>query len=86
MKHRYLPMTVQDQKEMLEVIGVSSVEELFSDIPEKVRFQGDYQIKPAKSESALLKELTKLAQKMRMQKQMFLFLELVFMIIIHLLL
>jgi len=63
MKHRYLPMTVQDQKEMLEVIGVSSVEELFSDIPEKVRFQGDYQIKPAKSESALLKELTKLAQK-----------------------
>ncbi|MDU1845270.1 MAG: aminomethyl-transferring glycine dehydrogenase subunit GcvPA [Niallia nealsonii] len=63
MKHRYLPMTVQDQKEMLEVIGVSSVEELFSDIPEKVRFQGDYQIKPAKSESALLKELTRLAQK-----------------------
>ncbi|MBQ6448064.1 MAG: aminomethyl-transferring glycine dehydrogenase subunit GcvPA [Bacillus sp. (in: Bacteria)] len=63
MKHRYLPMTVQDQKEMLEVIGVSSVEELFSDIPEKVRFQGDYQIKPAKSESALLKELTKLAKK-----------------------
>ncbi|WP_312092236.1 aminomethyl-transferring glycine dehydrogenase subunit GcvPA [Niallia sp.] len=63
MKHRYLPMTEQDQKEMLETIGVSSVEELFSDIPEKVRFKGSYQIKPAKSESALLKELTKLAQK-----------------------
>ncbi|HEO8418682.1 TPA: aminomethyl-transferring glycine dehydrogenase subunit GcvPA [Yersinia enterocolitica] len=63
MKHRYLPMTEQDQKEMLEVIGVSSVEELFSDIPEKVRFQGNYQIKPAKSEPALLKELTKLSQK-----------------------
>ncbi|WP_400242340.1 aminomethyl-transferring glycine dehydrogenase subunit GcvPA [Niallia sp. JL1B1071] len=63
MKHRYLPMTEQDQKEMLEKIGVSSVDELFSDIPEKVRFKGSYQIKPAKSESALLKELTKLAQK-----------------------
>ncbi|MEK4973220.1 aminomethyl-transferring glycine dehydrogenase subunit GcvPA [Niallia sp. FSL R7-0648] len=63
MKHRYLPMTEQDQKEMLAAIGVSSVEDLFSDIPEKVRFQGNYSIKPAKSESALLKELTKLAQK-----------------------
>ena len=58
MKHRYLPMTEQDQKEMLDVIGVSSIDELFSDIPEKVRFKGVYNIKEAKSESALLKELT----------------------------
>ena len=29
MKHRYLPMTEQDQKEMLETIGVASVDELF---------------------------------------------------------
>ena len=55
MKHRYLPMTEQDQKEMLDVIGVSSVDELFEDIPEKVRFKGLYDIKEAKSESALLK-------------------------------
>ncbi|USK58780.1 aminomethyl-transferring glycine dehydrogenase subunit GcvPA [Peribacillus asahii] len=61
MKHRYLPMTEQDQKEMLSAIGVSKVDELFNDIPESVRFQGEYNIKPAKSESALLKELTKLA-------------------------
>ena len=38
MKHRYLPMTEQDQKEMLETIGVSTVDELFSDIPEKCSF------------------------------------------------
>ncbi|KAB7670011.1 aminomethyl-transferring glycine dehydrogenase subunit GcvPA [Bacillus sp. B1-b2] len=63
MKHRYLPMTEQDKKEMLKQIGVDSVEELFSDIPESVRFNGEYQIKPKKSESALLKELTKLSQK-----------------------
>ncbi|KAF0822428.1 Glycine dehydrogenase [Cytobacillus firmus] len=63
MKHRYLPMTESDQKAMLEKIGVSSVEELFSDIPESVRFKGEYKIKPAKSETALLKELTKMAQK-----------------------
>ncbi|MCJ8006812.1 aminomethyl-transferring glycine dehydrogenase subunit GcvPA [Lederbergia wuyishanensis] len=63
MKHRYLPMTEQDQKEMLDTIGVESIDELFSDIPEKVRFKGEYNIKRAKSEPALLKELASLAGK-----------------------
>ncbi|MDX1770269.1 MAG: aminomethyl-transferring glycine dehydrogenase subunit GcvPA, partial [Planococcaceae bacterium] len=63
MKHRYLPMTEQDQKDMLDTIGVSSIDELFSDIPEKVRFKGEYNIKPAKSESSLLKELSQMAAK-----------------------
>lgn len=63
MKHRYLPMTEFDQKAMLETIGVNSVEELFNDIPESVRFKGEYKIKPAKPETALMKELTLMAQK-----------------------
>jgi glycine dehydrogenase subunit 1 len=63
MNHRYLPMTEEDKKSMLETIGVSSIDELFSDIPEKVKFKGDYNIKAAKSESALMKELTIMAEK-----------------------
>ncbi|MEK4147354.1 aminomethyl-transferring glycine dehydrogenase subunit GcvPA [Robertmurraya sp. FSL W8-0741] len=63
MKHRYLPMTEADQKEMLDTIGVSSIQELFDDIPKSVQFKGNYNIKAAKSESALLKELTRLANK-----------------------
>jgi len=63
MKHRYLPMTENDKNEMLSTIGVETVDELFSDIPERVRFKGEYQIKPAKSESGLLKELGALAGK-----------------------
>ncbi|AIE60706.1 aminomethyl-transferring glycine dehydrogenase subunit GcvPA [Bacillus methanolicus] len=63
MKHRYLPMTEQDKKAMLETIGVSSIDDLFSDIPERVRFKGEYNIKPAKSESSLMKELAFLAEK-----------------------
>lgn len=63
MKHRYLPMTDQDQQEMLDTIGVSSIEELFSDIPESVRFQGEYKIKKAKSETELVKELSGLASE-----------------------
>lgn len=63
MTHRYLPMTESDKKEMLEAIGVSSVDNLFSDIPEEVRFKGEYKIKKAKDESALMKELAGLAAK-----------------------
>ncbi|MEQ2526158.1 aminomethyl-transferring glycine dehydrogenase subunit GcvPA [Bacillaceae bacterium CLA-AA-H227] len=63
MKHRYLPMTEADQKAMLDTIGVSTVQELFNDIPESVQFKGEYKIKAAKSETALLKELTRLAGK-----------------------
>ncbi|MGE6629343.1 aminomethyl-transferring glycine dehydrogenase subunit GcvPA [Bacillus sp. NPDC077027] len=63
MKHRYLPQTEQDQKEMLDVIGVESIDELFSDIPEKVRFKGTYDIKQAASETELVRELSRLAAK-----------------------
>lgn len=62
-KHRYLPMTEQDKKDMLDAIGAGSIEELFSDIPEKVRFKGEYNIKQAKSETALMKELAQMAGK-----------------------
>ncbi|MDR6998721.1 aminomethyl-transferring glycine dehydrogenase subunit GcvPA [Neobacillus niacini] len=63
MKHRYLPMTEEDKRVMLETIGVSTVDELFSDIPEQVRFKGEYNIKAAKSEPALMKELFKMADR-----------------------
>ncbi|MDX5474671.1 MAG: aminomethyl-transferring glycine dehydrogenase subunit GcvPA [Bacillaceae bacterium] len=63
MKHRYLPMTEKDMQEMLDTIGVSNVNELFADIPEKVRFEGPYKIKEAKSESELMKELADLASQ-----------------------
>lgn len=63
MNHRYLPMTDQDKQEMLQAIGAQSVDELFQDIPESVRFKGEYKIKKAKSETELLKELSQLAAK-----------------------
>jgi glycine dehydrogenase subunit 1 len=63
MKHRYLPMTEQDEKQMLETIGANSIDDLFSDIPKEVRFKGDLKIKEAASESDLIKELSTLADK-----------------------
>lgn len=63
MAFRYLPMTEQDKADMLAKIGVETVDELFSDIPENVRYQGRLHLKEAKSEPALYKELSDLAVK-----------------------
>ncbi|MFC0014800.1 MULTISPECIES: aminomethyl-transferring glycine dehydrogenase subunit GcvPA [Allobacillus] len=63
MQHRYIPMTETDKKEMLDTVGVTSTDELFADIPEKVRFHGELNVKPAKDEHELTKELTQLAAK-----------------------
>ena len=63
MAFRYLPMTDDDRKEMLEEIGVQTVDELFADIPESVRFKGRLKLKEAKPETELYKELANLARK-----------------------
>jgi glycine dehydrogenase subunit 1 len=62
-KHRYLPMTEQDQTDMLTTIGINSVEDLFVDIPAAVRFQGRLEVSEALDEYELLKHMRKLADK-----------------------
>lgn len=63
MDFRYLPMTEQDKQEMLDAIGVNSTEDLFSDIPEKVRLKQPLSLKKPKSEHELKKELVQMANK-----------------------
>lgn len=59
--HRYLPATEQDEKAMLAAVGVSSIEDLFADIPPSVRFQGRLNVSRALGEGALMSHLAKLA-------------------------
>ncbi|MGI6394979.1 MAG: aminomethyl-transferring glycine dehydrogenase subunit GcvPA [bacterium] len=47
---RYLPITDKEKQEMLEKIGVKSVDELFSPIPESVLLKGELNLPLAKSE------------------------------------
>ncbi|MFB5662024.1 aminomethyl-transferring glycine dehydrogenase subunit GcvPA [Alteribacillus sp. HJP-4] len=61
MNFRYLPMTKQDKKEMLKTIGVESAEELFSDIPAKIRYKGELQLPLPADETSLLKEMQTLS-------------------------
>ena len=56
-------MTERDREEMLAAIGVSSVEELFRDIPEGVRFGRELDIGPALSEQELSRHLEELAAR-----------------------
>ncbi|WP_127580047.1 aminomethyl-transferring glycine dehydrogenase subunit GcvPA [Paenibacillus koleovorans] len=63
MTHRYLPMTERDRAQMLETVGIHSIEELFADIPAQVRFQGELQIPQAMTEPGLLRHMRKLSGK-----------------------
>ena len=56
----YLPHTEADRSAMLREIGVSSIEELFHDIPERFR-NAEFSLPPPLSELELKKELRQLA-------------------------
>ncbi|HLQ72039.1 MAG TPA: aminomethyl-transferring glycine dehydrogenase subunit GcvPA [Bacillota bacterium] len=63
MEFRYLPMTNEDKKEMLDTIQIDSTEELFSDIPESIRLKKDLQLKKPANEAQLKKELTAMSNR-----------------------
>ncbi len=59
----YLSLTERDRDEMLAAIGVSSIDDLFAQIPEAVRFAGDLDLPPALTEAELVRHLEELAAK-----------------------
>ena len=48
----YVPSTLKEQKEMLESIGLSSIDELFSHIPAELKLKGELNIPSGKSEKS----------------------------------
>ena len=58
----YIPNTKEDEKRMLETIGVNSIEDLFSDIPEDMKFNRELDLKASMSELEVSNYLTKLSQ------------------------
>ena len=47
---KYFPHTEEEIQEMLAVCGVKSLDELYSDVPESIRFRKEYEIPEAQSE------------------------------------
>jgi glycine dehydrogenase subunit 1 len=60
---RYTSATEEDRREMLAAIGVSSIEELFADIPEALRLTEPLNLPVDRSEQEVFEELRALAAK-----------------------
>ena len=50
MNYKYFPHTEDDLKAMLEKVGMESLDDLYAQIPESIRFKGDYEIPLGASE------------------------------------
>lgn len=50
MAYKYFPHTEADIQKMLAKVGVQSLDELYAEVPESIRFRGDYDLPSAKSE------------------------------------
>jgi glycine dehydrogenase subunit 1 len=59
----FVPNTEEDKKEMLKAIGVSSFEELISDIPPEIRLKEELNLPEPLSEHEVLKELQSISEK-----------------------
>ena len=59
----YLSLTPADREEMLATVGVATIDELFRDIPEGVRFGRELDLEPALSEPELVAHLAELAER-----------------------
>lgn len=57
----YLSLTESDRREMLDAIGVSTVDDLFAEIPAGVRFDRELDVPPALTEQELVAHLAELA-------------------------
>jgi len=62
--HPYMPNSVPEIKEkMMEEIGVKSIEELYSDVPERLRFKDTLDIPGPYTEAEVRKEVSSLLEK-----------------------
>ncbi len=58
---RYIPTTPEERERMLQAIGVRSVDDLFADVPERVRLRRPLRLRPALSDPEVLRYLAELA-------------------------
>ena len=62
MAYKFFPHTEDDLREMLKVAGVNSLDDLYADIPEAIRFRKEYNLPETLSEVEVRKLFDELAQ------------------------
>ena len=60
---RYLPLTPEDRTEMLGVIGVSSIDALFADVPQAARLDGPVNLPRRATELEVERAFARMAKK-----------------------
>ena len=60
---RYLPLTAEDRRSMLDAIGVKSIDDLYRDVPEAARRDGLVDLPPHASEMEVERRIARLAAK-----------------------
>ena len=63
MDYKYFPHTSDDLQAMLAKVGVGSLDELYAQIPESIRFKGDYELPRAASELEVRQLFEKLGEE-----------------------
>jgi len=61
--HPYIANSEQDKKEMLAELGLKSIDELYSDIPDSIRFKGKLELPHFQSEFEVKEHIEKLLSK-----------------------
>ncbi|MGM9722896.1 MAG: aminomethyl-transferring glycine dehydrogenase subunit GcvPA [Prevotella sp.] len=65
MTYKYFPHTEEDLGQMLAKVGVASLDALYTDIPEEIRFRGDYNLPSEKSELEVRRIFDEMGKKNR---------------------
>ena len=63
MTYKFFPHTEEDLREMLAKASVSSLDGLYAEVPESIRFKGDYDLPEAKSELEIRQWFKALGEK-----------------------
>lgn len=61
--YKYFPHTQADIDTMLRKVGIESLDDLYAEVPEEVRFKGDYDLPEAKSELEVRQTFDRLCQR-----------------------
>ncbi|MFW6386138.1 MAG: aminomethyl-transferring glycine dehydrogenase subunit GcvPA [Candidatus Hadarchaeota archaeon] len=63
MSNRYIPLTEKEKRDMLDSLGADSIDDLYSDIPPKLKLNELLDIPPSKSEREIKEEIKKILLK-----------------------
>ena len=66
MAYKYFPHTEEDIQAMLDKIGVKSLDDLYAEVPDSIRFKGDYQLPEAMSEMEARQLVERLGSQTRL--------------------